>query len=111
MPIKIAISLLLSSVLLPVNAHEFSIDGWKVRVEAESGINALGHLYLEFLLEEDPSKAVQFGVHGHEGDAWYYDRRMPDASPERAALNMISSDWHFNKLATCDRANSTAFFV
>jgi uncharacterized protein (DUF885 family) len=74
-------------LLMPVYAAEFSIEAWKARVEAESGINALGYLYLEFMLEEDPSQAVQFGVHGHEGDAWYYDRRMPDASPERAAAN------------------------
>ncbi len=69
----------------PAAADVFSIDAWEQRVASENSIDRLGRLYLELLMEENPVRGVQFGIHGKEGDASWYDRRLPDASPEAAA--------------------------
>jgi uncharacterized protein (DUF885 family) len=69
----------------PVAASDFSIDDWGSRVAVESSIDGLGRLYLQFLLEENPVNGLQFGIHGREGDATYYDRHLPDVSLAAAA--------------------------
>jgi uncharacterized protein (DUF885 family) len=82
--------ILLSCVLAltfapPTAADVFSIDAWEERVAAEDSIDRLGRLYLELLMEENPVRGVQFGIHGKEGDPSWYDRRLPDASLKTAA--------------------------
>ena len=37
------------------------------------------------LLEENPTNAASFGVHGRGEDAYYYDRSLPDPGPEARA--------------------------
>ena len=69
----------------PTSADVFSIDEWQQRVGTEGSIDRLGRLYLELLMEENPVRGVQFGIHGKEGDPSWYDRRLPDASLEAAA--------------------------
>ena len=69
----------------PTPGAAFSVDEWAQRVTSEGSIDQLGRLYLEFLMEENPVNGVQFGIHGREGDPSWYDRRLPDASPEAAA--------------------------
>ena len=66
-------------------AAAFSIDDWEQRVSPENSIDRLGRLYLELLLEENPVRGVQYGIHGREGDPSWHDRRLPDASLEAAA--------------------------
>jgi len=58
---------------------------WNERLQAETDIDRLGRLYLELLLEEDPTGAAQYGVHGRGDEPYYYDRRMPDPTSEARA--------------------------
>lgn len=58
---------------------------WNERLQAETDIDRLGRLYLELLLEEDPTGAAQYGVHGRGDEPYFYDRRMPDPTPEARA--------------------------
>jgi uncharacterized protein (DUF885 family) len=58
---------------------------WLQRLEAETSIDRLGRLYLELLLEEDPSQAAGYGIHGKADDPTYYDRRLPDPGAESEA--------------------------
>lgn len=66
----ILIPSVLSAGPLPAN--------WLPRVEAESGIENLGRLYLELLLEENPGDGAGYGIHGKGDDPAWYDRRLPD---------------------------------
>ena len=60
-----ASSLLILCLLLsgfaatPLLAAGFSVDEWLDRSKAESGIDQLGRLYIEFLMEEDPAQSDQ----------------------------------------------------
>lgn len=58
---------------------------WQARLAAETDIDRLGKLYLELLLEEDPTNASDYGVHGLGDEDYYFDRRMPDSSSEARA--------------------------
>ncbi len=40
----------------------FSLEEWQARVTAENSIDQLGRLYIEFILEEDPSQSATLGV-------------------------------------------------
>ncbi|KAA9129654.1 DUF885 domain-containing protein [Marinihelvus fidelis] len=78
-------------------------DSWDARVQAEDSIDRLGRLYLELLLEEDPTGAAQFGVHGRDDDTYYYDRRMPDATPAARAAFAAKRELLQGKLASFDQ--------
>ncbi|MDZ4731305.1 MAG: DUF885 domain-containing protein [Xanthomonadales bacterium] len=65
---------------MPLTASVFSVDDWLQRAQAETSIDQLGRLYIEFLMEEDPTNSGGFGIHGRGDDANYYDQRLPDIS-------------------------------
>jgi hypothetical protein len=56
---RLSLALLVFTVAIsgPVIAGENFISSWQERIEAETSIDRLGRLYLEFLLEEDPGQA------------------------------------------------------
>jgi uncharacterized protein (DUF885 family) len=60
----------------------FSIADWKARVTQDQSIDTLGRLYLEFMLEENPTQGIQIGIHGKGDNPTYYDDRMPEISVE-----------------------------
>ena len=93
----------LASFVLIANLHaDFDLSDWQKRMAAESSIDRLGRLYLEFLLEEDPSQSATFGVHGKGDDATYYDRMLPDASVTRNAANAQARGAFLAKLKGID---------
>jgi uncharacterized protein (DUF885 family) len=81
----------------------FSLDEWKTRVDEESSVDRLGRLYLEFLLEENPSSGGTYGIHGKGQEPNYYDRRLPDPSAERAEKNWSARVHLQQKLDTMDQ--------
>lgn len=85
-----------------VNAEEFTIENWKSRVEAGGNMDHYGRLYLEFLLEENPVRGGQYGIHGIEGAPSWYDRRLPDASHAAAAEVMVARKFFLEKLDAID---------
>lgn len=70
---------------LTISATNAGADDWGERIKAETDIDRLGRLYLEMLLEETPTSASSYGIHGREDEPYYFDRRMPDPSPEARA--------------------------
>ncbi len=81
---------------------DFSLDDWQQRVSAEDNIDRLGRLYIEFILEENPSRTAELGIHGKGDDGTYYDRLLPDASAARAALNASGRQFLLSKLEGID---------
>ena len=81
---------------------DFSMDDWQQRVAAESNIDRLGRLYIEFMLEEDPTQSASLGIHGKADDGSYYDRRLPDASAARGALGESGRQFLLAKLEGID---------
>ncbi len=79
----------LAILTLHVSLARADAGDWNVRLQVESDIDRLGRLYLELLLEEDPTGASAYGVHGRADDPFYYDRRMPD--PGSAARTRYSA--------------------
>lgn len=75
-----AVVVIATSLAFNVAVAQQATADWKERLESETDIDRLGRLYLELLLEEDPTGAAQIGIHGRGDDDYYYDRRMPDAS-------------------------------
>ncbi len=73
-----------SLVVQTVHADAFSLDEWKSRVEQEQDIDEIAGLYLEILLESDPTSGSSYGIHGKEGEPSYYDDRLGEPS---------ASDW------------------
>ena len=45
-------------------------------------IDTLGRLFLELMLEENPTDGIQIGIHGKGDNPTYYDDRMPEISVE-----------------------------
>jgi len=80
----------------------FSLEEWQARVTAENSVDQLGRLYIEFILEEDPSQSATLGVHGKGDDASYYDNRLPDASVERNAINSAGRVFLLQRLLRID---------
>jgi len=80
------IALLLLSVT-SATASEFTRAEWLERTKAESSIDQLGRLYIEFLMEEDPTGSGTLGIHGKDGAPAYYDDRLPDLSATELAAN------------------------
>ncbi|MSQ98086.1 MAG: DUF885 family protein, partial [Xanthomonadales bacterium] len=80
----------------------FSLEEWQARVTAENSIDQLGRLYIEFILEEDPSQGSTLGIHGKGDDASYYDNRLPDASAERNAVNSAGRVFLLQRLLHID---------
>jgi uncharacterized protein (DUF885 family) len=76
----------------------FSLEEWQARVAAEDSIDRLGRLYIEFILEEDPTQSSSLGVHGKGNDVSYYDGRLPDASPQRIAINAAGRAFMLQRL-------------
>ena len=70
---------------LTLSAPHAWADEWDEQLKSETDIDRLGRLYLEMLLEETPTSASTYGIHGRDGDPYYFDRRMPDPSPEARA--------------------------
>ncbi len=80
----------------------FSLDEWQGRVTAENSIDRLGRLYIEFILEEDPSQSTTLGVHGKGDDLSYYDDLLPDASAERLAVDRAGRTFLLSRLLQID---------
>jgi len=74
--------LLAGFLATPLLADDYSVDEWLGRVKAESGIDQLGRLYIELLMQEDPAQSGTLGIHGKGNDVAYYDRQLPDLSAE-----------------------------
>ncbi len=77
---------------------DFSMDDWKTRVASENEIDRLGRLYIEFRLEENPAQSTTHGIHGKGDDLNFYDRALPDLSPERAIDNESDRNFLLTKL-------------
>ncbi len=76
----------------------FALDDWQARMMAENDIDRLGRLYVEFIMEEDPTLSATLGVHGKGEDASYYDRRMPDASAQQLKLRQHARQQFLKRL-------------
>jgi len=81
---------------------DFSLNDWQKRVAAENNIDRLGRLYIELLLEEDPSQSTSLGIHGKGDDSGYYDRLLPDATKERSATWEAGRQFLLSKLGKID---------
>ena len=101
LPLMLFLTSLTASPLL---LADFSPQEWQSRVATQKNIDQLGHLYIEFLLEEDPSMSATLGVHGKGDDASYYDRRLPDVSAGRIALNNAARAFLLEYLAQIDES-------
>ena len=103
MRLLLPLTLLLVSVSAsPELFADISLKDWQSRVTAQQNIDQLGQLYIEFLLEEDPSLSSTIGIHG-KGDApSYYDSRLPDASAGRIALSRQGREFMLGHLARID---------
>ncbi len=93
----------LLALALNTSALASDNDNWDARVQAETSIDRLGRLYLELLLEEDPTGAAQFGVHGRGDHPYYYDRRMPDGTADSREAFAGKRALLQRKLASFDR--------
>lgn len=76
------ITLFVLAIYLCTPAMAVEPSDWNERLQSETDIDRLGRLYLELLLEEDPTSAASYGVHGRGEDSYYYDRRMPNPGPD-----------------------------
>ena len=81
---------------------DFSLDDWQKRVAAENNIDRLGRLYIELMLEEDPTQSSSLGIHGKGDDSGYYDRLLPDATKERSATWEAGRQFLLGKLGKID---------
>jgi len=79
--------LLLVSPSFSLLASDFSTEEWLKRTQSETSIDQLGRLYVEFLLEEDPSSSGTIGIHGKADQLAYYDDRLPDISAASLAAS------------------------
>jgi uncharacterized protein (DUF885 family) len=79
--------LLVSLSASPELFADISLQDWQSRVAVQKNIDQLGQLYIEFLLEEDPTLSSTLGVHGKGDVPSYYDSRLPDVSAVRIALS------------------------
>lgn len=86
-PGRLLCALFLLLLAAPLLASEFSTEEWLKRAQAEASIDQLGRLYVEFLLEEDPSNSGTFGIHGKADTPAYYDDRLPDLSAASVAAS------------------------
>lgn len=86
----------------PLWASEYSVDDWLKRAQAETSIDRLGRLYIEFLMEEDPTNSGTFGIHGKGDDADYYDRRLPDISAAALAASAQTRAAFLQRLQAID---------
>ncbi len=100
--------ILLSSLAAPLlAAADFSAEDWLQRVQAESSINQLGRLYIEFLLEENPTDGSGYGIHGKGPDASYYDRRLPEVTAQRMAADLANRKAFLSRLESIDASKLT----
>ena len=69
---------LLSLPLVTISAQTngFDFDAWTARVAQQQSVDGLARLYLEVMLEEEPTGAASYGIHGKGEDPTYYDDRM-----------------------------------
>ncbi|MDX1557161.1 MAG: hypothetical protein R3212_14115 [Xanthomonadales bacterium] len=75
-----AVAILAMALISNATFAQDAKGDWNERLQAETDIDRLGRLYLELLLEEDPTGAASVGIHGRGDDDYYYDRLMPDGS-------------------------------
>ena len=83
--IVLAAALFLASTLAgPAAATPaaFSFEDWKTEVADEANVDRLAEMYLELLLETDPTSGLWLGIHGKDADPSYYDDRLADVSAE-----------------------------
>ena len=99
LPIPVVLAILLFQ--LPLQA-DFSPENWLERVRAETDIDRLGRLYVELLMEENPSQSDSMGLHGKGDEPWYYDRRLPDPSAEAEARWRLVRDGFLQRLTAID---------
>jgi len=62
-------------------AAEVNIDAWQKRIEAESDINTLARLYLDFSIEVSPPTGGALGIHGTDRNPHAFDDNLGDVSP------------------------------
>ncbi|HMB60843.1 MAG TPA: DUF885 domain-containing protein [Xanthomonadales bacterium] len=86
---------------------DFSMEEWKQRVSEENGIDNLGRLYIEFLLQEDPTQSSSLGIHGKAGNPYYYDRLLPTVTAEEIIENQEGRRFLLNKLNGFDENDLT----
>jgi uncharacterized protein (DUF885 family) len=66
----------------PATPAAFSFEDWKTEVADESSVDRLAEMYLELLLETDPTNGLWLGIHGKDADPGYYDDRLADVSAD-----------------------------
>jgi len=101
-PGRLLCALFLILLTAPSLASEFSTDEWLKRAQSESSIDQLGRLYIEFLLEEDPSASGTFGIHGKADTPAYYDDRLPDISAASLAASAKARAAFLQRLQAID---------
>ncbi|MGD8978164.1 MAG: DUF885 family protein, partial [Gammaproteobacteria bacterium] len=95
---------LFSLPLVSVSAAtaDFDFDDWKARVADEKSIDGLARLYLEIMLEGEPTGAAGYGIHGKGEDPTYYDDRMGRPSAEAWAKSYEARRWLLRRLESMD---------
>jgi len=102
MALKIGSIFLFAFFFIGCARADFSLEDWQSRVTAENSIDRLGRLYIEFMLEEDPTQSAELGIHGKGDDGTYFDRMLPDASQARASINASGRQFLLSKLEAID---------
>ncbi len=101
-PGRLLCALFLVLLTVPSLADEFSTDEWLRRAQAENSIDQLGRLYIEFLLEEDPSLSGTYGIHGKANTPAYYDDSLPDISATSLAASAEARAAFLQRLEAID---------
>lgn len=98
---KFALTVLLA--LGGVNmANAFSEVEWREAINTERDLNRVAASYVEYLTHVDPVYASQIGIHGTAADPHYFDRRLPDVSPEAWAASYDTHRFLREMLVTID---------
>ncbi len=89
----------------PARADEFDLEDWQTRVQQEQSIDRLARLYLEIMLEGEPTGAASYGIHGTGDDPTYYDDRMGSPSAGTWAEAYQARLFLLQRLRSIDAAN------
>ncbi|MGB5621436.1 MAG: DUF885 domain-containing protein [Gammaproteobacteria bacterium] len=92
-------------LMSPAQAGGFDLEDWKTRVQQEQSIDRLARLYLEIMLEGEPTGAASYGIHGAGDDPTYYDDRMGNPSAEAWAEAYQARLFLLQRLQSIDAAD------
>jgi uncharacterized protein (DUF885 family) len=81
---------------------EFDFEAWKDRVAREASVEGVARLYLEIMLEDEPTGAASYGIHSKGGDPTYYDDRMGRPSAEAWARSYEARRLLLERLESMD---------